>query len=48
MVVSDAFAVPTLKEAALGEKFQFERLGKYQNIPSVSFFDCLLKSRDRW
>ncbi|VYS50383.1 unnamed protein product [Arabidopsis thaliana] len=26
VVVSDAFAVPTLKEAALGDKFQFERL----------------------
>ncbi|EFH64913.1 predicted protein [Arabidopsis lyrata subsp. lyrata] len=29
LVVSDAFAVPTLKEAALGEKFQFERLGYF-------------------
>ncbi|CAE5963402.1 unnamed protein product [Arabidopsis arenosa] len=29
VVVSDAFAVPTLKEAALGDKFQFERLGYF-------------------
>lgn len=27
-VIPSAFAVPTLKSASVGDKFQFERLGK--------------------
>lgn len=42
MVVSDAYAVSTLKDAVVGDRFQFERLGIFW-FPTSGFFFILFE-----
>ena len=37
IVISEAFAVPILKDAKLGDRFQFERLGKWICLETTVF-----------
>ncbi|GAV71267.1 hypothetical protein CFOL_v3_14761, partial [Cephalotus follicularis] len=38
VVIPAAFAVPSLRNAAVGDRFQFKRLGKFQNTSIIMIF----------
>ncbi|MCL7032383.1 hypothetical protein MKW94_026142, partial [Papaver nudicaule] len=51
-VIPEAFAVPSLREAAVGEKFQFERLGYFavdpDSTPEKLVFNRTVTLRDSY
>ncbi|XP_075481524.1 glutamine--tRNA ligase, cytoplasmic [Primulina tabacum] len=52
VVISDAYAVPTLKDAAIGDRFQFERLGYFavdkDSSPEKLVFNRIVTLRDSY
>jgi glutaminyl-tRNA synthetase len=52
MVISGAYAVSTLKDAAVGDRFQFERLGYYavdkDSEPGKLVFNRTVTLRDSY
>ena len=46
VVIPSAYAVPSLKSAAVGERFQFERLGKFLNPLGCVWIKDLMREKE--
>ena len=45
-MIPSAYAVPSLKSAAVGERFQFERLGKFLNPLGCVWIKDLMREKE--